>query len=444
MLPATAVVLDTDQKGRDDIRIRLSHCGVLPICFKDKWICLENIHHIRPSFAVLRADSCENASGFVNVANAIKKNFPVVVLSKQKEVEEFIHKNWLANLFFLRYPADDKEFQGTMALLATAKEDHDHPVLVAGSPERRKLIQGLSLLGLSKDPVLIQGERGVGKRLMARAIHSCSAAKKAPIEFIDAQNMSARWIQKTSAWADAVNRDAGNDRVRVIENIESLPFLLQSQLLSLMERFSGNGIGEKNPRFSAPFITLAGSDLESLAASGEFRKDLYHRLSVFKVTVPVLRGHSADICAMAEYFAAQYSIRSNGGIFRLPDKVVEAFVDYDWPGNVPELKRTVQLLLATDKTNWAKTLPLLGKRGAKKPDNRTTAGFIDAEEVHSFLEKNREASLKQVKNRYVIQVEKKILKAALAQTNGNCKKASVLLNISYKSMLNKVKAYQLV
>ncbi|WP_167527633.1 sigma 54-interacting transcriptional regulator [Desulfosarcina alkanivorans] len=438
------MVLDKDQTGRDDIRNRLSLCGVLPICFRDKWVCLENIYHIRPSFAVLRSDCFDIASDFVNVAKAIRKNIPVIVLSKKREVEAFIHNNWLVNLFFLRYPADDQSFQDTISLLAATKQACDHPVLVAGSAERRKIMRELPLLGQAKDPVLIQGERGVGKRLMARAVHRCSAAKAAPIDFIDASQLSGQWIQKTCAWGDAATPDAASGRVRVIENIENLPLPLQSQLLSVMETFNGNGICERKANGFAPFVTLAGSDLESLAEKGAFRKDLYHRLSVLKVTVPALRGHSADIRALAEYFAARYGIRFNGGIFRLPDEIVESFTGYHWPGNVSELKRTVQDLLVTDKTSWSSLPPFMANAGMKRDGNPLHHCLIDTDEVHDFLEKNRGVSLKMAKNRYVIQVEKKFLKAALAQTNGNCKKAAGLLNISYKSMLNKVKEYQLV
>ncbi|MEE4602611.1 MAG: sigma 54-interacting transcriptional regulator [Desulfobacteraceae bacterium] len=444
MEQATAVVLDSDQTERDDIRNRLAHCGVLPICFKDEWICLENIHHIQPFFAVLRADSRESASRFVNVARAIKNNFPVIVLSNKREVENFIHENWLVNLFHLRYPADDKEFQGAIALLSAAREDHDLPVLIAGSPDRRKLIQDLPLLGLSKEPILIQGAPGVGKRLMAKAIHRCSAAKNGSIDFIDAEKLSGSWNQATTGWPGSVADGAINDHFSVIENIENLHFSLQSQLLSVLEEFNANGIGGKKHTVSAPFITLAGSDLGLLAEKGAFRKDLYHRLSVLTVTVPPLRGHSADICALAEYFTAQYSIRFNGGISRLPEAVLEAFVEYHWPGNVSELKHAIRQVLASGKTNWDHTPPLTASGGEKNRVKRSSHCFIDTDEIHQFLEKNREISLRQAKNRYVSQVEKKILKAALAQTNGNCKKAAGLLNISYKSVLNKVKAYQLV
>lgn len=444
MSQATAVVLDKDQIQRDDIRTRLSHCGVLPICFKDEWICLENIHHIRPSFAVLRTNSYDRAFRFVNLAKAIKSDFPVIVLSNKNEVESFIRSNWLVNLFFLRYPADEQEFQGTIALLPAAKEDRDQPVLIAGSPERKKLIHGLPLLGLSKEPVLIQGERGVGKKLMARTIHSCSvAAKDALLEFIDAKDISGQWIQETRARIDSVNRNTGNPGVSVIENVESLPFSLQSQLLLLMENFNGNGIGGKKDRVSAPFITLSASDIEPLTQKGLFREDLYHRLSVLKVTVPSLSGHSGDICALSEYFAARHGIRHNGGICRLPAAVMAACVDYHWPGNVSELKRSIQRLMMTDKANWMHELPLPGNGNQKKRAQRTTNCFIDKDEVHTYWKNSGDVSLKKVKTRYAIQVEKKLMRAALAQTNGNRKQAAGLLNISYKSMLNKAKAYQL-
>ena len=440
----TAVVLDKDQTRRDFIRIRLFHCGVLPICFKDEWICLENIHHIRPSFAVLRTDSTELAFRFVNLAKAIKSNFPVIVLSNNSEVESFIRNNWLVNYYFLRYPAGVKEFQGTIAMLSAAKQDRDQPILIAGSSERKKLIQGLPLLGLSKEPVLIQGEPGVGKKLLAKAIHSSSPAKNAVLEFIDAKDISGQWIRETREQIDSVDPETGNPGVRVIENFEKLSFSLQSQLLLLMENFNGNGVDGKKSRVSTPFITLTASNLETMAQKGLFRKDLYHRLSVLKITVPPLRGHSSDIIAMAEYFAARYGIRYNGGISRLPDEILSVFVDHHWPGNVSELKRSIQQFMMTDKANWLNELPMHGNGGVKKRANRTPNCFIDTDDVHTYLENNWDISLKKAKSHYAIQVETIIIKAALAQTNGNCKRAAGLLDISYKSMLNKVKAYQLV
>ena len=224
----------------------------------------------------------------------------------------------------------------------------------------------MPFLGLSKEPVLIQGEPGVGKRLMAKAIHRCSAARHGAIDFIDAEKLSGPWIQKTKVWSDPGAGDTAAGHFSVIENIENLSCSLQSQLLLVLEDFNANGIGGKKNHVSAPFITLAGCDLGLLAEKGAFRKDLYHRLSVLTITVPPLRGHSADIFALAEYFTARYSIRFNGGICRLPEAVLEAFVEYQWPGNVSELKREIRQVLAAGKSSWDHTPPPDGHRWCEK------------------------------------------------------------------------------
>ena len=219
---ATAVVLDNDQAQRDDIRIRLTHCGVAPICFQDEWSCLENIHYIRPAFAVLRPDSREKAIRFVNIAKAIRSTFPVIVLSNQSEIEHFVRKSWLVDVIFLRYPADEQEFQRAIALLAELKPNVDRPVLIAGSLESQTRIERLPLFGGSTEPVLIQGEPGVGKRLMAKAIHSCSTADDSDLVFINARDISGRWIRQTHQRVNSPPGDDGKVLFTVIENIENL------------------------------------------------------------------------------------------------------------------------------------------------------------------------------------------------------------------------------
>ena len=261
MEQATAVVLDNDQAQRDDIRNRLSHCGVVPICFKDEWICLENIHYIRPAFAVLRPESRETAVRFVNIAKAIRSTFPVIVLSNQREVESFVRNSWLVDLIFLRYPADDQEFQRAIALLAGMKPNADRPVLIAGSLESQTRIERLPLFGGSTEPVLIQGEPGVGKRLMAKAIHSCSMAENPDLVFIDAGDISGRWIRQTHQRVHSHPDADGKALFTVIENIENLSIDQQAQLLLLMEKPSGNG-GIDGARQAVRLITLAGTDLE--------------------------------------------------------------------------------------------------------------------------------------------------------------------------------------
>ena len=440
----TAVVLDNDQAQRDDIRIRLTHCGVVPICFQDEWSCLENIHYIRPAFAVLRPDSREKAIRFVNIAKAIRSTFPVIVLSNQSEIEHFVRNSWLVDVIFLRYPADEIAFQRAIALLAEWKPNVDRPVLIAGSLESQTRIERLPLFGGSTEPVLIQGEPGVGKRLIAKAIHSWGMDEKRELSFINARDISGRWIREMHQLVHVPAGGGGKALLIAIENIENLSIGLQAQLLLLVEKPSGKQINH-GARGAVRLITLAESDLEQACREGRFRKDLYHRLSVLKITLPPLRDRKDDVPVLADFFASRYSIRNRGAIFRLPDDVRTHLRNYDWPGNVSELKGAIKRALASDVTNWTESLSTWcrAQMGShRRPSGTSTIDIRD--DVRRFLEKNRELPLKKAKQRYVMQVESRIMKAALHTTHGNCKKAAGLLNISYKSMLNKVKAYQLV
>ena len=440
----TAVVLDNDQAQRDDIRNRLTHCGIVPICFKDAWICLENIHYIRPAFAVLRPDSRETAIRFVNIAKAIRSTFPVIVLSNQSDIESFVRNSWLFDLIFLRYPADDQEFRRAIALLAGLKPNGDRPVLIAGSLESQTRIERLPLFGGSTEPVLIQGEPGVGKRLMAKAIHCCSTAEIPDLVFVNARKISGRWIRQTH---QRVHTPIGDDEKAlfiVIENVENLSNHLQAQLLLLVEKSSGNN-GINGARRFVRLITLAETDLGRACRAGLFRKDLYHRLSVLKMMLPPLRDRRDDVPVLADFFASQYSVQNGGAIFRLPDEVRTILRNYDWPGNVSELKGSIRRSLAAGVTHWTENLTTWCRTQMGTHERPSGTPTVDAQDdVRRFLENNPDLPLKKAKQRYAMQVESRIIEAALSTTHGNCKRAAGLLNISYKSMLNKAKAYQLV
>ncbi|WP_319409002.1 sigma 54-interacting transcriptional regulator [uncultured Desulfosarcina sp.] len=444
MEPATAFVLDNDQAQRDDIRIRLSNCGVVPICFNDEWICLENIHYFRPAFAVLRPDSRETAIRFVNIAKAIRSTFPIIILSNQSEIESFVRNNWLVDLIFLRYPADEKDFQGVLALLAESKTNGGRPVLIAGSQESQRRIERLPLFGGSTEPVLIQGEPGVGKRLMAKAIHSCATdANRVPV-FINDGDISGGWIHKTHQRIHSPSGAGGKILFTVIENIENLSIAQQAQLLLIMETPSANG-KRNDARETVRLIALAETDLERSSREGRFRKDLYHRLSVLKMTLPPLRDRRDDVPVLADFFASQYSIRHSGAIFRLPEEVRTVLSNYDWPGNVSELKGSIKRALAGDAAHWAENLSTWCKNQIVTRSRQIGGSTMNLnDDVRRFLENNRDLPLKKAKQRYAMRVESRIMKAALFTTHGNCKKAAKLLNISYKSMLNKAKEYQLV
>ena len=441
MFQPTAVVLDEDPIHRDDLRTRLSRCGILPICFQDEWICIENIHFIKPRLAILRTDSHDCASRFVTTAKAIRSDFPVAVLSEDRETEDFIRNHWLANLLFLRYPADSQDFENAVTTLVESRQDEKLPLLIAGSVPRKRLIQGLPLIGDSKEPVLIQGEIGVGKKSMALAIHRLSGSD-VPAEHIDGRDITGDWISEKRRQL-AVN-PLSKDRQPsiIIENVERLTTASQSQMLDLMDTGCASCAGSDNGLRLPRFISLTTQCLKGRVMGGHFRRDLYHRLNVLKITVPPLKSHPSDILSMIHYFTTLYSIKENGGLCQLPERIVKVLAGYDWPGNVDELKRVIQRFFQNghDKVLQGR----LDGSGQHPVCRRQAKGFsIDPMDVRAFIAKHGSVPLKQARRRYASEVEKRLLKLALVKTNGNCKKAATLLSISYKSMLNKVKEYAL-
>jgi DNA-binding NtrC family response regulator len=318
------------------------------------------------------------------------------------------------------------------------------PVLVAGAPDSLKRIQSLPLLGAAKEPLLIQGEAGVGKRLTAAAIHSWAIADQGEPQWVHAGAISEGWIVRWQRRLQASEATDGQGLFVVIENIEQLDLDLQGRLLPMLEDHADNAInqaGRKNLRL----ITLAEADLARLTRQGRFRQDLYHRISVLKLNLPPLRDRLDDIVALADFFAAAAAVSNGASVLRLPDAVRGLLATYHWPGNVAELRDAIQQSpLAQGAKEGKVALGDWFRDYIERHRHPFGVSAIDVSgELRRFLKNNRDTSLKRAKQHCGRQVEIRFMRAALSRTNGNFKQAARLLRISYKSMLNKAKAYHL-
>ena len=442
MTQSTAVVLDPNQNKRGKLRMCLSQCGVLPICFDDDWICLENIYHIKPTFAVLRATSSTMAIHFIYIARAIDRTLPIIIVSDQQALQRIICKPWLTGLFFLSYPASGKDFKKLIESFGESKLNPAQSMLIAESPVAQQSFNWLQRIGLSHEPVLIQGEPGVGKKLIAETIYHCSAAKSKLWKHVSARDISGRWVRRLHQQINHLAPSGSPLIFYIIEKIEELSESMQSQLLLVMDTLKEKGNGCE---FGMPvrFIFLAEADLSALIRRGRFRKDLYYRLTVLKIDVPPLRDRREDIPLLADFFTAKYSFEKQRCLVRLPEDIQTAFKAYDWPGNVAQLEGTIERAMALGMDTWADELNQWRRDYAEK-QCKITSPVIDIDEcLRKLMNGKQEMSLKTARQHCVMQVEKDVLKTALLRTHGNCKKAAVLLNISYKTMLNKVKAYRL-
>ena len=423
----------------------LSQCGVLPICFDDEWICLENLFHVRPAFAIVRPASWNMAIHFIYIARAIEKALPIIIISDQRALKRMLVKPWLNHLYFLSEPVANKHLQTLIDSVDASPSPLYQPVLIAESPAAQIFFGRLQRIGLSNEPVLIQGEPGVGKRLIARTIHDCNS-KKANVELckpVSALDISGSWIRQLQKQIERLSPSDSFMVCYVIENIESLSVQMQSRLLMIMDMLAdkGNGIGTGAP---IRFIFLSETDLLHLSRRGLFRKDLYYRLTVLNIHVPPLRERREDIPLLAEFFSAKYSLEKYSALVQLPGNIKTALGDYYWPGNVAQLEETIKKAMENGMASWTDYLDQWCRDNERLKPRMSQSTAINIDEcLQKLMDKKQDMSLKAARQHCVMQVEKDILKTALYRTHGNCKKAASFLNISYKSMLNKVKAYQL-
>jgi DNA-binding NtrC family response regulator len=444
MTQTTAVVLDPNQGRRDQIRMCLSQCGVLPICFDDEWICLENLFHVKPQFAIVRPTSWKMANHFICIARAIEKALPIIITSDQPELQGMLDRPWMNHLYFLSEPIAKKHLQTFIDSADASPSPFCQPVLIAESPAAQISFSRLQRIGLANEPVLIQGEPGVGKRLIARTIHDCCEANVKLYKPLSARDISGSWIRQLQKQIDRLSPSDSFMICYVIENIESLSVQMQSQLLLIMDMLAdkeGNGVGIGA---SVRFITLSETDLFQLSRKGLFRKDLYYRLSVLNIHVPPLRGRKEDIPLLAEFFTAKYSLEKYSALVQLPGDIKKSLGDYYWPGNVAQLEETIKKAMENGIVSWMDYLNQWCRDNVAQKACRSPEPLIDVEEcLRKLMDKKQDMSLKKARQHYIMQVEKDMLKTALFRTHGNCKKAANFLNISYKSMLNKAKVYQL-
>ena len=226
--------------------------------------------------------------------------------------------------------------------------------IIGKSPSLRKVLKLVERVAPTDSTVLIHGETGTGKELIARAIHDLSPRRSKPFVKLNCAALPTGLLESelfghekgafTGAIAQRVGRfEVADSGTIFLDEIGEIPLELQTKLLRVLQEREFERLGSsKTLRTDARLIAATNRNLEAMVAEQKFRSDLFFRINVFPVHVPSLRERDADIPLLVRHFTQQYSRRMNKVIDTIPSATMDALRRYQWPGNIRELQNMIE------------------------------------------------------------------------------------------------------
>ena len=231
---------------------------------------------------------------------------------------------------------------------------HSHEDIVGNSEAIRTVLMQIEQVAGTESTVLVQGETGTGKELVANAIHGLSARKNRLMIKVNCGALPTTLIEselfgrEKGAFTGALSKQLGRFELAdtstiFLDEIDALPLELQAKLLRVLESGEFERLGSpRTVKVDVRIISATNRDLAGFVSGGGFREDLYYRLNVFQIIVPPLRERREDILPLVWSFVQEFSKKMGKRIESIPQKVVEALQAYPWPGNVRELRNVTE------------------------------------------------------------------------------------------------------
>jgi formate hydrogenlyase transcriptional activator len=226
--------------------------------------------------------------------------------------------------------------------------------IVGRSTALQHMLRQLEVVAPTDSGVLILGETGTGKELIARAIHNLSARRERPFIKVNCAAIPSGLLEselfghERGAFTGAIMRKAGRFEVAdkgtlFLDEVGDIPLELQPKLLRVLQEHEFERLGSnRTQQVDVRVVAATHRNLKQMVEDGEFRSDLYYRLHVFPLPIPALRERREDIPLLVRHFVDEYARRMNRRIETIPRQAMEAFMNYSWPGNVRELQNFIE------------------------------------------------------------------------------------------------------
>jgi two-component system response regulator AtoC len=474
----TVLVIEDDEGARDALCEYLAAAGFRVRPARDGADALAALAAVRADAVLL--DLVIPAPDGFEVLRRIREldpGVPVVVMSGLSEAEDVVRAMKLGATDYLPKPFEVSELDLVLRRALDARGHRSRDVLpaatvepAAAEPDGAPVLSGamervwalVSRIADTDVPVLLVGESGVGKDVVARRIHATSHRASRPFVKINCAALPGELLESelfghekgafTGAHAEKPGKFELADQGTIfLDEIGEMDPRLQAKLLQVLqdEEFYRVG-GKRSVHVDARVVVATNRNLDVAIREGKFREDLFYRLNVVTIRVPPLRERKEEIGPLARHFVEKYRARYRAGLAEVPQEVLERFHAYDWPGNVRELENLVRRLVVL--RDPAMVLGELGGDGARtfsrpagSPNGATNAASNAVRSVgalHATLPED--APLKDVARRAARIAEREAILRALMRTGWNKRKAAKRLQISYKALLYKIKDCEIV
>jgi two-component system, NtrC family, response regulator AtoC len=325
------------------------------------------------------------------------------------------------------------------ALKEQIQKESQFESILAKSQQMADIFRTITKIADFKTTVLIQGESGVGKELVARAIHARSTRKNHPFVPINCGAIPENLLEselfghKKGAFTDA-NADRrglfeeADGGTLFLDEIGELPLNLQVKLLRALQEESIRRLGDsRDVKIDVRIITATHRDLAAEAKAGRFREDLYYRINVLPIVIPPLRARKEDINLLVDHFLGRNNVRLGTQIKGLTADARKLLLEYAWPGNVRELENTIEraMVLCDGDILDSHDLPERLREALDPVQMQLASGELSIKKTTAAIEEI-------------------LIRRALQKTRGNRTRAAELLEISHRALLYKMKDYKIV
>ena len=352
-----------------------------------------------------------------------------------------------------------KAIENALKHKAESELQPDFPVIIGQSRDIVKARQKIRNVSDKDITVLITGETGTGKELIARSIHYHSPRSKGPLVKINCGALPDELLESevfgfqrgafTGAHEDKPGRlEMANGGTLFVDEIGDLSLSLQVKFLQVLEdrEFSRLG-GTTDKIIDTRVVAATNSDLWEKVREGTFRKDIFYRLNVMEIKAPSLRRRKDDIPLLIHYFLNKYCFEFKKELMHIPDKIADLFLAYQWPGNIRELENVIRRAIVL--RDWNFIFKELDLEKVDTESGRVSSSEVDSlnfdwheDRVTSFFEE-KDFSLRKVSKAYVSEAERHAIMQSLEETQWNRRKAAQLLKVSYKTLLNRIDEFDL-